>query len=112
MMVKLSARIRSKPKWWKKYTNPRIRARWHDQMINARMVWNGQAFVSGIGGEKMTASSSLGDGRESDIEMRSSMRRRGDNKNAEGFEHEHGYSTVKLDEDGIDARSGGRERGH
>lgn len=72
------------------------------------MVWNGQAFVSGIGGEKFTASSSLGDGRESDIEMQNSMRRKGDNKNAEGFEHEHGYSTVKLDEDGIDTRSRGR----
>lgn len=66
------------------------------------MVWNGQVYVTGVDAEKHMSSSGLGDAGESDIEMQRSLRRRGESKVVEGFEHDHGYRTVKLDEDGAD----------
>ena len=34
-MCALSATLRSKPKWWTKYTDPEIRARWKQEAVSA-----------------------------------------------------------------------------
>ncbi|KAL5532593.1 hypothetical protein ACEPAF_4367 [Sanghuangporus sanghuang] len=39
LMVKLSASIRSKSEWWKKYKDSEIRTRWREEALNAEMVW-------------------------------------------------------------------------
>lgn len=38
-MVRLSASIRSKSEWWKKYKDSEIRARWREEALNTEMVW-------------------------------------------------------------------------
>ena len=38
-MIRLSASIRSKPDWWKKYRNPDIRAKWKSEALDTRMYW-------------------------------------------------------------------------
>ena len=41
-MIRLSASIRSKPDWWKKYRNPDIRAKWKSEALATQMYWQEQ----------------------------------------------------------------------
>lgn len=38
-MVKLSAAIRSKPRWWDKFRVPEIRAKWKEEAVKSKSVW-------------------------------------------------------------------------
>lgn len=38
-MVKLSAAIRSKPRWWDKFRVPDIRAKWKEEAVKSKFVW-------------------------------------------------------------------------
>lgn len=38
-MVKLSAALRSKPRWWEKYKDPEIRAKWKKEALDNKLVW-------------------------------------------------------------------------
>lgn len=38
-MVKLSAAIRSKPRWWDKFREPDIRAKWKEEAVKSKFVW-------------------------------------------------------------------------
>lgn len=38
-MVRLSAAIRSKPRWWDKFREPDIRAKWKEEAVKSKFVW-------------------------------------------------------------------------